>query len=228
MPANAIPAIVASISTPGLRGVTKSRWAVVASDTSMASVALAVSRRIPRREDASSLPGGTPDFPPGVFRPRAGRHSVMAMSIIEVRELSKRFGEVIAVDHLSFTVESGSVVGFLGPNGAGKTTSLRMLLGLIKPTGGSATINGQPYRELRAPLHVVGAALEASGAYPGRTARNHLRVQAMVGDVPRSRVDEILSSSTSPTRPIAESASSRWACASGSASGPRCCASRKS
>ena len=114
------------------------------------------------------------------------------MSIIEVRELSKRFGEVIAVDHLSFTVESGSVVGFLGPNGAGKTTSLRMLLGLIKPTGGSATINGQPYRELRAPLHVVGAALEASGAYPGRTARNHLRIQAMVGDVPRSRVDEIL------------------------------------
>ena len=114
------------------------------------------------------------------------------MSIIEVRELSKRFGEVIAVDRLSFTVEAGAVVGFLGPNGAGKTTTLRMLLGLIKPTDGNATINGQSYRELRAPLHVVGAALEASGAYPGRTARNHLRIQATVGDVPRSRVDEVL------------------------------------
>src|SRR6202034_3584034 len=112
--------------------------------------------------------------------------------VIEVRELTKRFGSVLAVDHLSFTVEHGTVVGFLGPNGAGKTTTLRMLLGLIKPTDGSATINGQPYRDLPAPLHVVGAALEASAAYPGRTARNHLRIQAIVGDVPGSRVDEVL------------------------------------
>ena len=114
------------------------------------------------------------------------------MSVIEVRELTKRFGSVLAVDHLSFTVEQGTVVGFLGPNGAGKTTTLRMLLGLVEPTEGSATINGQSYRDLRAPLHVVGAALEASAAYPGRTARNHLRVQAIVGEVPSSRVDEVL------------------------------------
>ena len=152
----------------------------------------------------------------------------MAMSIIEVRELSKRFGEVIAVDHLSFTVESGSVVGFLGPNGAGKTTSLRMLLGLIKPTGGSATINGQPYRELRAPLHVVGAALEASGAYPGRTARNHLRVQAMVGDVPRSRVDEILELVNLTDAADRRVGQFSLGMRQRPASGPRCCASRKS
>ena len=114
------------------------------------------------------------------------------MAVIELHGLTKRFGDVVAVDELSFEVDSGQVVGFLGPNGAGKTTTLRMLLGLATPTEGSATINGRPYRELDQPLHVVGAVLDASDAHPGRSARNHLRIQAMLGEVNLSRIDEVL------------------------------------
>ena len=114
------------------------------------------------------------------------------MAVIELHDLTKRFSELVAVDHLSFEVESGRVVGFLGPNGAGKTTTLRMLLGLATPTGGSATINGRQYQRLDQPLHIVGAVLDASGAHPGRTARNHLRIQAMLGKVSPSRIDEVL------------------------------------
>ncbi len=114
------------------------------------------------------------------------------MAVIELSGLTKRFGSLTAVDHLSFAIEPGQVVGFLGPNGAGKTTSLRMLLGLVAPTSGTATINGQAYRELPDPLHTVGAALESSLAYPGRSARNHLRIHALAGRVPISRVDEML------------------------------------
>ncbi len=114
------------------------------------------------------------------------------MAVIEVHDLTKRFGALTAVDHLSFEVDAGTVVGFLGPNGAGKTTTLRMLLGLVEPTEGSATICGRPYQELPDPLHRVGAVLEASSAYPGRTARNHLRIQALAGQVPSTRVDEVL------------------------------------
>lgn len=114
------------------------------------------------------------------------------MAVIELSGLSKRFGSLTAVDHLSFAIEPGQVVGFLGPNGAGKTTSLRMLLGLVTPTSGTATINGQAYRDLPDPLHTVGAALESSLAYPGRSARNHLRIHALAGRVPISRVDEVL------------------------------------
>jgi ABC-2 type transport system ATP-binding protein len=114
------------------------------------------------------------------------------MATIELDGLTKRFGAIVAVDDVSFTVAQGSVVGFLGPNGAGKTTTLRMLLGLVTPTGGTATINGVPYRKLPEPRHVVGAALEASGAYPGRTARNHLRIEALAGGAPPSRVTEVL------------------------------------
>ena len=114
------------------------------------------------------------------------------MPVIEVRGLTKRFGKVLAVDQVSFAVESGSVVGFLGSNGAGKTTTLRMLLGLIRPDAGTATINGRAYRDLEEPLHQVGAVLEASSFHPGRTARNHLRVQAMVGQADPSRIDDVL------------------------------------
>jgi ABC-2 type transport system ATP-binding protein len=114
------------------------------------------------------------------------------MSVIEVRGLTKRFGPVLAVDQLSFTVERGSVVGFLGPNGAGKTTTLRMLLGLVRPDAGTATINGRVYQDLPEPLHQVGAVLEASSFHPGRTARNHLRVQALVGQADPSRIDDVL------------------------------------
>jgi ABC-2 type transport system ATP-binding protein len=84
------------------------------------------------------------------------------------------------------------VVGFLGPNGAGKTTTLRMLLGLVKPDDGTATINGSSYRDLAEPLHQVGAVLEASSFHPGRTARNHLRVQALAGQADPSRADDVL------------------------------------
>jgi ABC-2 type transport system ATP-binding protein len=114
------------------------------------------------------------------------------MSVIEVRGLTKRFGQVLAVDQLSFTVEAGEVVGFLGPNGAGKTTTLRMLLGLVRPAAGTATIHGKAYADLPEPLHQVGAVLEASSFHPGRTARNHLRVQALAGQADPSRVHDVL------------------------------------
>jgi ABC-2 type transport system ATP-binding protein len=111
---------------------------------------------------------------------------------IEFRSISKHFGAVRAVDDLSFTVEPGRVTGFLGPNGAGKTTSLRMLLGLVRPTSGSATFGGTAYRDLARPLATVGTALEASSFAPGRTARNHLRVYAAAAGIPRSRIGEVL------------------------------------
>jgi ABC-2 type transport system ATP-binding protein len=114
------------------------------------------------------------------------------MAAIEVEGLTKHFGHLVAVDQVSFTVEKGSVTGFLGPNGAGKTTTLRMLLGLVAPSAGTALINGYPYRELIEPRHVIGAALESSGAYPGRTARNHLRIEALAGGARPSRVAEVL------------------------------------
>ncbi len=114
------------------------------------------------------------------------------MAVIEVVGLTKRFADVTAVDHVSFSVEAGTIVGFLGPNGAGKTTTLRMLLGLVEPDDGKAMINGQRYRDLAEPLHVVGAALESSAAYPGRTARSHLRIAALTGHAPPQRVDDVL------------------------------------
>src|ERR1700684_1362699 len=114
------------------------------------------------------------------------------MPVIEVRGLTKRFGQVLAVDRLSFTVEAGEVVGFLGPNGAGKTTTLRMLLGLVRPDEGPAPINGSASADPGEPPHQVAAVLEASSFHPGRTARNHLRVQAIAGQAAPPRVDDVL------------------------------------
>lgn len=111
---------------------------------------------------------------------------------IEIDSLSKSFGSFRAVDNLSFTVEPGVVTGFLGPNGAGKTTTLRMLLGLVRPTGGTATIDGQTYQHLEHPQSMVGAALEATNFHPGRSGRNHLRVLAAAGGYSDRRVDELL------------------------------------
>jgi ABC-2 type transport system ATP-binding protein len=111
---------------------------------------------------------------------------------IVVAGLSKNFGEVRAVDNLSFTVEPGSVTGFLGPNGAGKTTTLRMLLGLVTPTAGTATIGGRHYAEIPYPMRAVGAVLEASSFHPGRSGRNHLRVYAAASGIPDQRADEVL------------------------------------
>jgi ABC-2 type transport system ATP-binding protein len=114
------------------------------------------------------------------------------MAVIQARSLTKRFGNLVAVDHLSFNVPEGTVVGFLGPNGAGKSTTLRMLLGLVTPTEGTATFDGRAYRDLADPLHTVGALLDSSGFHPGRTARDHLRVQALAGALPPSRIEEML------------------------------------
>jgi ABC-2 type transport system ATP-binding protein len=111
---------------------------------------------------------------------------------IVVAGLSKTFGQVRAVDNLSFTVEPGSVTGFLGPNGAGKTTTLRMLLGLVTPNSGHATIGGVPYAQIVHPMREVGAVLEASSFHPGRSARNHLRVYAAASGIPDARADEVL------------------------------------
>ena len=113
--------------------------------------------------------------------------------MIEVENLSKRFGKTQAVAGLSFRVEPGTITGFLGPNGAGKSTTLRSVLGLVHPDAGTAAVLGVPYRQLDRPLHRVGAVLEASEVHPGRTGRNHLRVLATAAGLPQSRADEVLS-----------------------------------
>jgi ABC-2 type transport system ATP-binding protein len=105
--------------------------------------------------------------------------------------LTKRYRKVLAVDDLSFEVRTGSITGFLGPNGAGKTTTLRIFLGLVHPTSGTATIDGKRFRQLERPTR-VGAVLEATGFYPGRSGRDHLRVVATASRVPEQRVDEVL------------------------------------
>jgi ABC-2 type transport system ATP-binding protein len=110
---------------------------------------------------------------------------------IEISGLTKQFGAVTAVDDLSFTVEPGRVTGFLGPNGAGKTTTLRVLLGLVRATAGTATFDSKAYHDLERPLETVGAALEAD-FHPGRTARNHLRVAATAAGIPVARVAAVL------------------------------------
>jgi ABC-2 type transport system ATP-binding protein len=112
--------------------------------------------------------------------------------MIEVQALSKRYGDKVAVDDLSFTVRPGHVTGFLGPNGAGKSTTMRMIVGLDHPTAGSATIDGRRYRDHPAPLREVGALLEAKSVHRGRSARNHLLALAQTHGIPAKRVDEVL------------------------------------
>ncbi len=113
-------------------------------------------------------------------------------TVITIDHLTKRFGSVAAVDDLSFSVSPGKVTGFLGPNGAGKTTTLRMLLGLVTPTSGTATIGGRRYKDIATPSRHVGAALEAASFHPGRTARDHLRCLAPQVGVADARCDEVL------------------------------------
>jgi ABC-2 type transport system ATP-binding protein len=112
--------------------------------------------------------------------------------MIEARGLTKRYGDVLAVDALSFNVRPGVVTGFLGPNGSGKSTTMRLMLGLDAPDGGMARIGGRRYRELGWPLREVGALLEANGFHPGRSARAHLAALAAGNSIPLSRVDEVL------------------------------------
>jgi ABC-2 type transport system ATP-binding protein len=113
--------------------------------------------------------------------------------MIEARNLSKRYGGKLAVDHLSFTVTPGKVTGFLGPNGAGKSTTMRLLVGLDRPDTGHASIGGRPYRDLADPLRTVGVLLEAKAAHSGRTARNHLLCLAQTQGLPSDRVDQVIS-----------------------------------
>jgi ABC-2 type transport system ATP-binding protein len=112
--------------------------------------------------------------------------------MIQARDLTKRYGDKVAVDHLSFTIEPGRVTGFLGPNGAGKSTTMRLVLGLDRPQAGTATINGKHYTDLAQPLRTVGALLEAKAMHPGRSAYNHLLFLAQTQGLPRSRVDHVL------------------------------------
>jgi ABC-2 type transport system ATP-binding protein len=113
-------------------------------------------------------------------------------AVVSVRSLSKRYGEVLAVDGLTFSLERGTITGFLGPNGAGKTTTLRLLLGLAEPTAGEALVFGRRYRELEEPARRVGAVLESNDFDPGRSGRNHLRALALAIGVASSRVEELL------------------------------------
>jgi ABC-2 type transport system ATP-binding protein len=112
--------------------------------------------------------------------------------VIEVRGLTKRYGATLAVDDLSFDVEPGKVTGFLGPNGAGKSTTMRMMLGLDRPTAGQALVNGRSFATLAEPLREVGALLDPGSLHPGRTGRNHLRVAARANGLPKRRVDEVI------------------------------------
>jgi ABC-2 type transport system ATP-binding protein len=112
--------------------------------------------------------------------------------MIEAQGLTKRYGDTLAVDNLSFSVEPGKITGFLGPNGAGKTTTMRLILGLDRPTAGRVTINGKPFDEVAQPMRQVGALLDAKAMHGGRSAHNHLLCLAQSNNLPRRRVDEVL------------------------------------
>lgn len=112
--------------------------------------------------------------------------------MIEVQQVAKRYGEKVAVDGLTFTVHPGTVTGFLGPNGAGKSTTMRMIVGLDAPTSGTVAVNGRSYLDFRAPLHEVGAMLEARAIHTGRSGYNHLRALALTHGIPMSRVTEVI------------------------------------
>jgi ABC-2 type transport system ATP-binding protein len=112
--------------------------------------------------------------------------------MIEARSLTKRYGDKVAVDHLSFTVEPGKITGFLGPNGAGKTTTMRLILGLDHPSVGTVTVNGKDFRHLAYPMREVGALLDAKAVHGGRSAYSHLLCLAQTNNLPRRRVGEVL------------------------------------
>jgi ABC-2 type transport system ATP-binding protein len=131
-----------------------------------------------------------PDLADGARRVPAAE---LPLGRIVVSGVTKQYGQVKVVDNASFTAEPGRVTGFLGPNGAGKTTTLRMLLGLVEPTSGAATIGGTRYTALDQPALVVGAVLEANGAHEGRTGRDHLRVICRTVGLPLERADEVIS-----------------------------------
>jgi ABC-2 type transport system ATP-binding protein len=112
--------------------------------------------------------------------------------VVRVSSLSKHYGEVLAVDDVTFSLEAGTVTGYLGPNGAGKTTTLRVLLGLAEPTAGEALVFGHRYQDLERPVRRVGAVLESNDFHPSRSGRDHLRALALAGRIPLGRVEEVL------------------------------------
>jgi ABC-2 type transport system ATP-binding protein len=112
--------------------------------------------------------------------------------MLEVRNLTKRFGKKVAVDDVSFSLEPGKVTGFVGPNGAGKTTTMRCILGLDRPTSGVALIDGEPYAKLKRPIEKVGAMIDAKAFHKSRSARNHLRILAVASGISSQRVDEVI------------------------------------
>jgi ABC-2 type transport system ATP-binding protein len=121
-----------------------------------------------------------------------GSLAVDNQCMIEIDHVSKRYGDKVAVENLSFTVKPGIVTGFLGPNGAGKSTTMRVILGLDRPTSGRATVSGKAYADLPAPLHEVGALLEARAIHTGRSAYNHLLAMAQTHGIGRARVNEVI------------------------------------
>jgi ABC-2 type transport system ATP-binding protein len=152
-------------------------------------------RKRPNRDSGSnhwsSAPSGVSRAQPDVrVRSDGARPSVVPVA--DVRSLTKRYGEVTAVEELTFSLDTGTVTGFLGPNGAGKTTTLRVLLGLAEPTAGEALVFGRRYRDLDQPARTVGAVLESNDFHPGRTGRDHLRALALAAELPSSRVEEVL------------------------------------
>jgi ABC-2 type transport system ATP-binding protein len=112
--------------------------------------------------------------------------------VIALHHLTKKFGDVTAVNDLTFDIAPGVVTGFLGPNGSGKSTTMKLILGLLTPTSGTVMVNGQRYRDLKNPLREVGALLDAKALHPGRTARHHLSALALSNKIPLTRVDEVL------------------------------------
>jgi ABC-2 type transport system ATP-binding protein len=122
--------------------------------------------------------------------PRA--QAVADLPVVSCRSLTKRYGDVLAIDGITFSLAPGTVTGFLGPNGAGKTTTLRLLLGLAEPSGGEALVFGRRYRELDQPVRRVGAVLESTDYHPGRSGRDHLRMLALAAGLPSRRVEEVL------------------------------------
>ena len=142
--------------------------------------------------------------------------------MIEAHGLTKRYGDKLAVDGLTFTVRPGVVTGFLGPNGAGKSTTMRMILGLDAPTGGSVTVNGRPYRDHAAPLREVGALPCIAAVHPGRSSYHHLLALAQTCGIRRSRVDEVVEAVGLGGAARRRAVASRSAWASGWASPRRC------
>ena len=129
---------------------------------------------------------------PATARDDRAEQPSAADPVITVRSLSKRYGSVVAVEDLTFSLDHGTVTGLLGPNGAGKSTTLRLLLGLVKPTAGEALVFGRRYRDLPDPARRVGAVLESNDFHPARSGRNHLRALALAARIPFARVEEVL------------------------------------